>query len=131
MPPLVTVSQHGLRELERKFKEEGPKANREMRKKLRSVAEPLRVDAQDLAERTIPRIGPKWGKMRVGVTTKAIYVAPVQRGVRTRGDTRRRPNLADLIQTRAFEPALEKDTPMIVRAAEQVLDELADEWNRI
>lgn len=129
--PIVTVNQKGLRQLERLIAEEGPKAKREMRAKLRQLAEPVKDDAQSLAEATIPRIGPKWGKMRVGVTTKAVYVAPRERGIKTRGaDPRRRPKFADLMEERAMTPALEKNRAKIEAGAESVLQELADEWNR-
>jgi hypothetical protein len=131
VPPLVSVNEHGLRELERLLATEGPKAKREMRAKLKSIAEPLARDVEAEARENISHIGLKWWRMRVGVTTKVVYVAPVERGVKTRGpDPRRRPGFADLIEDEAFTPALEKDTPEIIAGAREVLQELADEWNR-
>jgi hypothetical protein len=62
---------------------------------LRAAAEPVRADAERLAVETIPRIGVPWSRMRIGVTTTSVYLAPRQRGAKL--PKRRRPNLAALL----------------------------------
>lgn len=127
---LVTVE--GLTELERLFKLAGPVANRALRAELRDVAEPVRADAQSLAESQITRIGPKWGRMRVGVTQKLVYVAPRERGVKVRGpDPRRRPKFATLMEARAMAPALQRNEAKIERRVADLFDHLAANWNRV
>jgi hypothetical protein len=110
------------------------KADRELRlgyrRSLRDVAEPVRLDAEGLAANSITRIGPRWYRMRTGVTRNLIYVAPRQRGVKTRGlDPRRRPNLGNLLMDRAMEPALNQNEERIVDGAERLLDRVADGFN--
>jgi hypothetical protein len=68
--------------------------------------------------------------MRTGITRKVVYVAPRQRGVKTRGaDPRRRPNLAQLLLDRAMEPALDRHEHEIVEAFDRLLDKMADDFN--
>lgn len=128
---MAEVTVRGLRELEILLATEGPKAKRELNKRLRLVAEPIRADAESLAATTITRIGPKWSRMRVGVTRTLVYVAPRERGVKGRGpDPRRRPKFADLMEQRAMDPALERNKAQIVRRVEDLFDGLAADWNR-
>lgn len=125
--PLVV---HGLREASAAFAKADKDARKVWRTHMRQVAEPVRLDAEGSTKQQIPRIGPRWYKMRVGVTRTEVYVAPRQRGIRTRGtDPRRRPNLAGLMMSRAMEPALERHEPEIERAFERMLDEVADHFN--
>lgn len=130
MSSAVTV--RGLRELEITFQALGKEAKRALNAELRNVAEPIRSDAQSLAASGIPRIGPKWSRMRVGVTRTLVYVAPREKGVRGRGaDPGRRPKFADLLLDRAMDPALEKNKPRIEGAVEDLFERLANDWNRI
>lgn len=131
MPAEVTV--RGLRELELAFAAAGKKANRELRAELRKVAEPIRSDAESLARSAIPRIGPKWSRMRVvGVTRTLVYVAPRERGVKGRGaDPRRRPKFADLLLERSMDPALEKNKDKVEGAVGDLFARLANDWNRV
>jgi hypothetical protein len=69
--------------------------------------------------------------MRVGVTQRLVYVAPRERGVKSRGpDPRGRPKFATLMEARAMDPALERNEPMIERQVEALFDDLAADWNR-
>lgn len=73
-----------------------------------------------------------WWRMRVGVTTKLVYVAPVQRGVKVRGrDSRRRLQFANLLMDRAMEPALERNQEAAVAAVDAALGHLANEWEAV
>lgn len=126
MPPAVILK--GQRELLRAFNAAGKDARKEIRDELRGVAEPIRADAEQLAEETIPRIGPRWSRMRIGVTTKLVYVAPMERGVRHFDDPRARPKFADLLMGRAMEPALERNRDRAAQAVEAALDHLERGW---
>jgi hypothetical protein len=111
------------------------KADRDIRlgwrTEMRRVAEPVRVQAEQLAVATIPRMArsPKWARMRTGVTQKEVYIVPRQRGVRGR-NPKSRPNLADLMMNRAMQPALDRNRGNIIRGFEQALDRMAAEFNR-
>lgn len=121
----------GFRELERAFAAAGKQTNAILTTGLREVAEPVRRDATALAVEKIPHIGVAWSQMRIGVTRKSVYVAPKQRGLKTRGDDpRRRPNLAGLLMDRALQPALDRNEGQIDASLERLFDEVADRFNR-
>lgn len=119
----------GLRELQVLFAAAGKEAQGDMRRALSEVAEPIRADAESLAVSSIPRIGVPWSRMRTGVTRKAVYVAPRQRGARG-ANPRRRPRFADLLDARAMTPALERNKANIEGRVEDAFSALADRWNR-
>jgi hypothetical protein len=121
----------GLNDLQAAFKDADRQLRLGIRSELRHIAEPVARGAEQLALtsiRDMPR-SPQWSKMRVGVTRNLVYVAPRQKGTRGRG-SRRRPNLADLLMGRAMEPALERNTPGIERHFDELLDQVADGFNR-
>ncbi len=126
MPATGAILVKGLRDLNRALKHADRDTRLGIRKVERQVAEPVRVEAQELAVREISHIGTEWSRMRIGVTQKLVYVAPKQR--RKRGTPR--PNLAGLLMTKAMEPALERHRTEIERNMEQALDEMADNFNR-
>lgn len=129
MTQVVTVK--GYRELKRLATAAGKTASRELNAELREVAEPIRADAEGFAAAGIRRIGPNWSRMRVGVTTRVVYVAPRERGIKTRGvDGRRRPKFATLLEQRAMTPALRRNEPLIAARVNTLFDHLADRWNR-
>jgi hypothetical protein len=128
---MATVEVRGLRELELLARSKGREASRELNRGLRSVAEPIRRDAEQLAATNITRIGPKWSKMRVGVTQRLVYVAPRERGVKGRGDLpKRRPKFADLMQARAMQPALTQNSAFVLRSVDAVMTRFVEDWNR-
>jgi hypothetical protein len=123
---------HGYSQLRLLAKKAGPEVQKDLDARLRDLAEPIRFTAESLATREIRRIGPKWSRMRIGVTRRVVYVAPKQRGVKTRGpDPRRRPNLADLLEERAMTPALARHEENLEAGVENVLYGFALRWNRI
>jgi hypothetical protein len=130
MPATVIV--HGFEDLQKELKRTGPEVSRAMNAALKESAEPARVLAGLYARRDISGMKraklkpPPWSIMRVGVTTKMVYVAPVERGVKTRNpfDPRRRPNLFGLIMDKAFEPASIAAEPLVARAVDSILDEV-------
>jgi hypothetical protein len=121
----------GLSDLQAAFKDADKQLRLGIRGELRQIAEPVAREAEQLALSSIRRMprSPNWSRMRVGVTRNLVYVAPRQKGTRGRGP-RRRPNLADLLMGRAMEPALERNTAGIERHFDQLLDRVADGFNR-
>jgi hypothetical protein len=101
-----------------------------VRRELRGVARPVQQDAQQLALSTIagmPR-SPRWAGMRIGIIRTSVYVAPRQRGVKS--GPRKRPNLANLLMNQAMQPALDRNTARVEAGFEQMLDTIADKFNR-
>jgi hypothetical protein len=121
-----TLRVEGLRELQRAFKVADVSLHRELRSSLRQVAEPVRADAERLAVAAIPTVGIQWSRMRVGVTTTSVYVAPRQRG--TRDQRKRRPKFAGLLLGRAMEPALQHNQTRVMSGMQRVLDEVGRDW---
>ena len=133
MPALSesTVHVRGLRELNRAFAQADKTLKREKNHALRRVAEPVADDAELLARLRIRNIGVEWSRMRVGVTQRAVYVAPKQRGVRSRAGQRfRRPNLAGLLMDEAMEPALDANARQVERELDGVLREMERAWEQ-
>jgi hypothetical protein len=123
----------GLTQLNRVFKHAPADVRKEYRRELRTVAEPVRSDAERLAVSKIRRVrsSPKWARMRTGVTLKEVYVAPRQRGVKGRGrDRMRRPRFGNLLGERATQPALRRNEHRIVDDFEAMLDRLCRKWDR-
>lgn len=134
--PRNAVRIEGLRELERAFKLYGRGMAKGIREALEAGAEPVRSDAQSLALAEIPRIAlpsttVPWHRMRVGVTRRTAYVAPEQRGDKSRRGGRRRPKFGTKLLTEAMEPALERNIPRVEREFEEALADLARMWSRV
>ena len=128
MPVVVS----GLRELNRAFANTDKETRLAWRAEERRIAEPIRKDAEQKALTAIPHMpgSPKWARFRVGVTRQMVYVAPRQRGARTaarRGY--RRPNLADLLETRALVPAGEQHEHQVDAEMERLMDKVAAGFN--
>jgi hypothetical protein len=129
--PAEVVAVKGLRELNRAFARADKTLKREKNDALRRAAEPVRLDAESLAVANIRNIGIPWSRMRVGVTQKVVYVAPRERGVRSRGNARRRrPNLAGLLMGEAMEPALEHNRERVMESLDDMLATVGRAWER-
>lgn len=129
----MPVAVRGYRELATAFAQLDKEQKKKLPLVMREVAEPVRRDAEGFASQRIRNVdsGDAWSRMRTGVTRRLVYVAPKQRGVKSRGDRRyRRPNLATMLAQRALEPALYRHEADIERALDRALDRLADEFNR-
>jgi hypothetical protein len=130
--PAVTqkaVVVDGYRELLRAFSVADKTLSKELRSGLRDAAEPVRSDSEALAVARIPNIGLPWSRMRVGITTRSVYIAPRQRGARGRS-TRKRPNLAGLLLGRAMEPALDANIASVSESVDDVLATVGRAWER-
>ena len=126
MPPAVTV--RGLRELNAALAKADRQTRLGVRGELLQVAQPVQQGAEQLAAANITRIGPRWSKMRIGITRSLVYVAPRQRGTRVR-TSKSRPNFGTLLMDRAMQPALDAHTAEIEAGFERMLDTVADDFN--
>lgn len=111
------VRVRGLRELQRDLKLIDAQVAKEIRAELKDVAEPVRARAVQNALADISHIGERWSQMRIGVTTRMVYVAPK---ARRRGGTGQ-PNLAPLLG-QAMETALAENEDRVVAGLEHALD---------
>lgn len=114
------VRVHGLRELQRDLGKYAKDVRKEVRDELKQAAETVRASAEQKAPANISRLGPTWSRMRIGITSRAVYVAPKSR----RRNGTPRPNLAPLLMNEAMLPALEEHRSDVERALEQMLDRL-------
>jgi hypothetical protein len=128
----------GLRELERAFRLYGRGMEKGLREAMEAGAEVVRPDAEQLALAEIPRISTPgttipWQQMRVGVSRRTAYVAPVQRGVRskTRMGRYSRSKFAGKLLDEAMEPALAQNVPRVEREFGDALDDLGRMWSRV
>lgn len=129
----MTVVTQGFAETARAFGKLNREFPKEVRKRLKSAAEPVRQDVTRLAGASIRNlgVGDPWTQTRVGGGTKLVYVAMKQRGRRSRYSVRiRRPNLADLLMERAMKPALERNRETVARSVDDLMGEMADDWGR-
>jgi len=98
---------------------------KELRTELQAVAQSIRVHAQELASANIRNIGPRWQRMRLGVISSGVYLAPQQRGRKT--GPGKRANLAGLLLNKAMQPAVDQGADAVVLALEVMLDRLGAE----
>ena len=126
----------GLRELERAFKLYGRGLEKGLREVLEASAEVVRPDAQLLTRSALkpPKEGgADWTQMRVGVTRRMGYVAPVERGNRSRRPSSRArgAKFKARVLGRALEPALQNNKPRVEREFKDALVDLARMWSRV
>jgi len=127
-----TLVVEGLQDLSRAFKAADRMLQRDLRRTLAEAARPVADTAESLAVAEIPNIGIPWSRMRVGVTQKLVYVAPVERGVKSRGRASlRRRNLKDKMLDEAMYPALDRNQELIVGRTQTMLIQLAGRWERV
>lgn len=110
----------GYRELSKTFKAMGKDVQKEVTKRLKEVGEPARRTAEQLAGENLSRLG-DWSQMRLGVTSKMVYIAPRQRSKRIAS---KRPKLAVELLTKAMFPAIDEHEAEIMSALDDTLDEL-------
>jgi len=127
------VSVTGLRELERAFRRADRALAGDLKDALQEAAAPVRSDAQALAVSEISHLkeGDPWAGMRIGIGRSIVYVAPIERGVKSRGDERkRRPKFGTKLMEEVLEPALERNRSQVEHRLDQMLDEVANVWER-
>jgi hypothetical protein len=127
------VSITGLRELERAFRRTDRARAGDLKDALEEAAAPVRRDAQALAVSEISHVRPgdPWAGMRIGTGRSIVYVAPIERGAKSRGDERkRRPKFGTKLMDEAMEPALARNRTVVEARLDKMLDELAAVWER-
>lgn len=131
-----TIRVTGFETVSRGFARVGKTASKNLNKRLKEAIEPVRESAQELGPSRIrnmrrgrSRNGVRWDAVRIGVTRRAAYIAPVERGVKGRGNQRlRRPNLTDLVLDRAYEPALAMNRSEVVDRFGRIFDDIQHAW---
>jgi len=97
----LTVQVDGYRELIRDFAKTSAEMQVAVKTGLREAADPMRQNAEQLAQEGIRNIGGVWSQMRVGVTQRMVYMQPATRN--SGGSPR--PNLGGLLMRDAMLPA--------------------------
>jgi hypothetical protein len=122
-----TIKVKGYTQINRAFKHVDKTVNRQWRALLVAAAEPVKRRAEQLAASEIRNVkeGDPWGQMRVGVTTRVVYVAPKRRGSKGSGP-QKRPEFGPLLMDRAMEPALEENTLETMALLEVALDRILE-----
>ena len=117
---LARVVVKGEAGIKREFRKVERDVQRGLGLHMKAAAEPIRSTAEQLAMATIPNIGPKWSRMRIGIARagQVVYIAP-----KTRGHGSRRPNLAPLLKDQAMIPALDHNRGEVIRAFELLVSE--------
>jgi hypothetical protein len=130
MPKGVALSVEGYTDVMRAMKTMEKNVRLGYRKEIRQAAEPVRQTAESLAAVRIRGMGQgdPWTRMRVGVTQTSVYVAPVKRGIRA--GSRKRRNLAPLMQARVMEPALYAHQDEVFRHVDSLVQRECDRFNR-
>jgi hypothetical protein len=115
-----------LKDLQHAWAVADKETSKELRQALKLAAEPVRADAQSLAAHTIRRNTPEWERMRVGVTSRSVYVAPKAKGTRQR--QLRRPKFANLLASRAMQPALDRNIRQVEAKVDDALATVGRKW---
>lgn len=123
----------GLRDLERAFTAADKALRTDLHDALAEAAAPVRTDAQRLAG-TITNMTTNretdWTRMRIGVRSSVVFVAPVERGSKARGDSRkRRRKFKDVLGPR-MDNALDLNRGRVERRLDQMLGEVKAVWER-
>lgn len=121
-----TLIVDGLGGLQRAFARAGREVEKDVKVALADAALPVKQDAQRLALTSISHMTVPWSEMRIGVTRRAVYVAPRKRS--TRRASRKRSNLAPLLLTRSMIPAVRANAGKVQDNVEQAMVKVAHKW---
>lgn len=128
------IQVEGLSDLQRAFTAADRTLREDLRDALQEAAAPVRSDAQVLASTQIRRMpaGSPWTRMRIGMLgSSVVYVAPVERGAKSRSNQRfRRPKFKPLMLGRAMEPALARNRQKVEKRLHELLGEVKRVWER-
>jgi hypothetical protein len=130
-----TIRVEGLADLQRAFRLADKALGKGVREALEAAGDPVRFEAEQLASTNpsgMVRNQIAWEKMRVGITKSTVYVAPVERGVKSKGrEKRRRENLKTELLDRALDPALAHNVGRVEHEVIDTLEDLAKAWARV
>lgn len=119
----------GYRDLQKAFAKADKAASRELKSALKDIARPVSERAEALAVQEVENIGDRWSKTRIGATRSFLYVAPRERGRRSRSlPSIRRPNLKTKLLDDAYYPALDENEHVIREATRDLLNTIGREW---
>ncbi len=131
--PVLVVN---LDTINRNLKALGPAVQIAARKGMLEGAEPIRKDAEDLARSDISgmkrakKSPPPWSLQREGATIHEVYIAPVERGVKSKTDpSRRRPNFVGVMFGKSYDPAFEKGKAGVVVFVDKWLTGVSTAFN--
>ncbi len=130
-----TIYIKGYQNVLRSYAKVGKAANKNIRKRLKLAIEPVRAKAQELGPRNIRNLRPSptasnrsdWAAVRMGVTQRFVYIAPVERG-RTTNEHRRRPNFKALELGKGYEPALAIEKQEVIDRFGGIFDDIQHAW---
>ena len=132
MPDAVIVVNLG--EINQQLARSGPLVYKAAKAGLREAAEPVRQDAGRLSQleisgmRRAKKHPPPWSIQKTGQTIHEVYIVPRQKG--TRGDPRNprsRPNFAEIMLGKAYEPALARNQSRVQVIVDNWLDKVVKE----
>lgn len=120
----------GLADLQRAFTAADRALRQDLRDALEEAAQPVRADAQIAAASISHMTTVPWTRMRTGIIQgTVVYVAPVERGVKGRQQSRRRPKFKNVLGPR-MDAALVKNRPAVIRRLDHMLAEVKRVWER-
>src|SRR5574337_213218 len=131
----MTVVVQGYKEAARAFGKLNREFPKEVRKRLKRAAEPVRDDIPRLAGSALRNlgVGDPWAQARIGGGTRRVYIAPKKRGhkgAKSAGRRRASTVFATQMMERAMKPALERNRERVADSVDRLLDEMADDWGR-
>ncbi len=120
----------------RQLKALGPAVFTAAKKGMLEGAEPIRRESEQLAQDEISGMKrakkkpPPWSIQRDGETVHEVYIAPKERGVKSKTDpSRRRPNFVGVMFGKSYDPAFEHGKPAVVAFVDQWLNTVSGEFN--
>jgi hypothetical protein len=124
-----TIQVQGLTDLNRAFSRIDKTLKKSLTNTLKEAAEPVRQRADQLGPQRIHNLHPgdRWSINRVGVTQRAVYVAPTKSS-RGRDQGKKRPNFRTLMLDRVYEPALEQKKDEVLERFDGLLDDITNAW---
>ncbi len=135
MPYSVEIVNLG--EITRSIKLLGPAVYKAARAGLLEAAEPVKRDADQLALSEISGMKrarakpPPWSIQKEGSTVHSVYIVPTQRGKRsqrTDGDRRRSDRFVSIMYGKSYNPALEKNRPVVAQTVDNWLGRVTREF---
>ena len=139
-----TIRVTGFQNVSRGFSRVSKTAKRNLNVRLKEAIEPVRESAQEFGPSRIRNLrrgrsknNVRWDAVRSGVTQRAAYIAPVERGVKGRGNVKRRrgtsvgtgpPSFDDLVMERAYLPALALNRSEVVQRFGRIFDDIQHAW---
>ncbi len=113
----------GLKELIAVSDAAGKKTKKDVRDRLRKVAQPVLADAREKLHEYSPK-----SAARLGISVRRTGIVSVEQ--RLKKTTGRRPDFGPLQMRKALIPALEENTVRIEMEFEKALDDIADRFER-